>query len=106
MDKLFRFRNHNNFCMSYFGFISNEFMSNKLFRGALLCLFDIFNTKSNCPHSGFKKPMSVESKQEFCDFLNDAIAYIKTVKIENDDGTMKSVFTSKSNTGFMLIFTH
>lgn len=65
-------------------------------------LFDIFNTKSNSANSDkFKKPIDIENEREIFEFLKSAAKYIKCLKIKSNDGSIKSIITSRSRTGFV-----
>lgn len=73
-------------------------------------LFDVFNTKVNCPSNTnvFKKALCPNNRNEVFELFDKSITYIKGLKyIDREDADkVKSVLTSKIQTGFKGNFTY
>lgn len=63
-------------------------------------LFNIFNTKHNEHEDAFKRALSFENKTAVFAFFDQAIIYIRGLKIVNDKGKLIKVCNSRINTGF------
>lgn len=63
-------------------------------------LFDVFNTKHDESDNPFKRALSVNNASEIFELFENAINYIKSLKIKNSKGKFVRVYKSRINTGF------
>lgn len=61
-------------------------------------IFDILNSKDSKQTIGFKRPISPETKDEYFAYFDEAIPYIKSLKISPRG---KSILTTRSKTAFL-----
>lgn len=63
-------------------------------------VFDIHNSKNDKKENPFKKMLRIENAQVFFQFIDNAVEYIKRLRVINDEGKLVRVCNSKINTGF------
>lgn len=64
-------------------------------------LFDILNTKDVHNNNIYKRALNPENKRIVVDFLQESIAYIKTLSVINDKGKLVPILNSRNKTGFL-----
>lgn len=61
-------------------------------------IFDILNSRNGSDAIGFKRPISADNKEEYFNYFDESISYIKKLKLSPNGG---SIITTKSKTAFI-----